>query len=430
MSNEKNSMKADVSDVLKQLQGMGMDMNNISPVPRGTVIREVDVKSLPLADQAKFQERKIWEEKQKEKHDPKPQGGGIPTIYPMSYQEKTQIFEELPPQRGWEEAMSDGKIGTFDPELNNMALEEVAKSHGLTVEQLLALKGKKLDNNVKEDTQMQEYSKEEQLLKQKISELQEQINALTQQTQEISFKKPIQPQQPSFTTAEVSLTKKPAPKVMQKLHATNTDILHQKAKNPVLEKLRKSLSLEVVKPEVVTVQDLTFELLPPVGSIQPWILQKVRNIAEVYGGDEIIMANVMKNVTFAVSVSRIEGYPAAQALGLVDENRVLDIYNMPQEILEITAQALWEMAAGTSTSGLPKILPEAVNKIVDAYNKRFAQNLLTSSNDPEAHRYSCEVPGCEIFLDKAPGGVYFCEEHGLELKDLGPLSELQAIPLA
>ena len=331
--------------------------------------------------------------------------GGTPAPFPIISPDKlTQYLEE---KAKAEEPFAANKTRTFDPELNEFALQEVAQERGITVEELLRQQGKKLETKVQPmDTQK---TQEEQI------DLELEDLALRRKELDLKRQRMLTEILP-VSTLEVSAPKPTPYKKMKEV-------------NPVLKKMREKLSMDRIKPVEVIIEDVRFELLPPPSSVYPWVLNKLQEVAE--GGQEAVKL-MLRICTAATGIVRVEGVPIAEVLELISPDSLKDPLNPPAEIRVMTAQALLEMYQGSSTlENLFPFNPVLADKLATAFDTSFKNITLKSSFDPKMRKYTCPVETCQEVYDEAreKGVLVFCQVHGAPMDDRGLTSEVDALPL-
>lgn len=370
---------------------------------------------------------------------PTKKGTGIPPLVPIVSGE--DIYKYMEEKKEPEDAYAFEKHGTFDPELNELALQEVAAERGITVEELLASQGKKLkkklepatmDNNEKGVTmdasalkkaleQMAEPKKEAAPEAEPADDIDLELQALELKKQELELKR-------KKAAEEAQKIRDQREKELKK---ASEEQVRKKVSNPVIERMRQKLSLDVIKPSSVELEGIKFELLPPPAGVHPWIIEKIKLASDM--GEETLVITV-KITTVAASIIRIEGVPVAEVLGLVPEGSTVNPLNPSIEQRLLSAQTIWEMISGTSTiEGLFSFSPQVVLKLYEAYQLAFKDQEIASSLDADAHRFVCEVEGCPEQYNHHPetkeSKFVFCRAHGIPMKDLGPVRELKSLPL-
>jgi hypothetical protein len=342
---------------------------------------------------------------------------GDPTPAPFPVIPQDQVSKYMEEKAKPEEPFAGNQTRKFDPELNEYALREIAKERGITVEELLKTKGKKLEQKVEpvektpasEPKALEEGSNltEEELLEIELKELE-----LKKRKLELQRK------------AE----KEAAQQQQSQPQAAATPKTFKKEVNPVLKKMREKLSLERVKPVEVIVEDVGFELLPPPSSVYPWVLNKIQEVA----GQTEAVKMMLKLCTAATGIVRVEKMPIAEVLELVPEGSVKDPLNPPTEVRILTAQTLIEMYQGEpSLDNLFPFNPNLVEKIYTAFEVSFKDLGLKSSFDPKQRKFTCPVDDCKEVYDLAveKGVPVFCQIHGIPMDDRGLTSEVEALPL-
>lgn len=361
-------------------------------------------------------------------------GKGIPPLFPIVPQE--DLYKYMEEKRQPEEAFGFEKNGTFDPELNEMALAEVAAERGISVEELLSTQGKKLKKRLTpamEDKENKVVVNAADIKKQIEQQLQGNMdnsnetesNELDLELAELELKrKEIELKRRKQMEAKANPAEPPKRVEPPKENIT------QKIRNPVIERMRQKLSLQSIAPAVVELEGIKFELLPPPSSIQPWMLEKVQLSFDF--GDKVLMHTV-RNATVCASIFKIEGVSVVEALGIAEEGSIKNPYNITFEQRVVAAQTLWEMITGVADETLFTFTPDAILKLYSAYTQAFKDLEIHSSLDPEIHRYVCEVSGCGEQYDIRPPvegeKAVFCRAHGIPMKDAGFTKDLKSLPL-
>jgi ribosomal protein S25 len=354
-------------------------------------------------------------------------GKGTPPPFPLVAQKDIHNYTEAGPKKP-EEVFGYHQAGKFDPELNELALKEVAEQRGITVEELLADKnlGKKLARKVEpamEDktvvANVSEYKKQieqETMTKEGTAD---ELELLDLQRQEIELK---------IKRAKLQSQAPQAPQI-QLPPMMKEEPLKKPITNPIIQRMREKLSIERIKPASVEIEGIKFELLPPPSSMYAWVMNRLGE-ASPLGKDGVKIA--LQQATAAVSIMTIEGQAAAIVLGLALEVEVPDPYYPPQVIRELQAQALYEMLQGNPTmEHLFRFNPDMGQKIYNAFQISFRDLDLTSSLDPSLRHYTCPVPDCaedyDLRLEK--GTTVFCKIHGVPMDDRGLSKEVKSLPL-
>lgn len=327
----------------------------------------------------------------------------------------------------------------FDPELNELALREVAQARGMTVEQLLEsradrkaeVKLRPADQPAQEANPVQEQPA--QAPRSFITPEEEEILRMEMKIADMKQRAAASPSTAPSTNAE-DLTRRLAEKQMRaekknhqkSLEEEKAGVPKEYHDNPVIERLREKLSIEAIQPCRVTIEDIKFEMRPPPSSLSMWILEKI-HAGQSVTGDGAPLAFAIKIATVAAAITKIEGKPIMQALGLdVSEEQ-------GQFAMLICAQTLWEMFLGLpSRKDLFEFDPELAFELYKPYKAAFGERNLVSSFKEPIHRYVCPVPECMEMYDLkefASGVPPFCKVHGVPMDDKGLLTELRSVPL-
>jgi hypothetical protein len=368
--------------------------------------------------------RRPNEAKEVETEVPPTPPGCIAPIFPIVPESK--VHEYMREDRRPDDVIGNYQKGKIDPELNELALREVAAERGISVEELLARNpDKKLDQklefaNMEQPTpptpRSQTMSLEEarRILAEadkkpapETSEDDKELQALEMRKAAINEKKRLEALQKSNPA--------PEPKA--------------KPQHPLLKSLRQKLSLDAIEPAVVEIEGFRFGMMPPPGSLQPWILEKIAAANQI-GSEPAIMITI-RTAMVSVALVTINDVPLAEILGLTELSVPKNPMEISPELRQLMAQTVWEMATGTST--LPDLFafnPQWVTRLYEAYDKSFKDYKLKGQND-HYHRFVCPVPACpEIYdLEVPVSGKVFCKIHGVETQDQGALEALNSLPL-
>lgn len=329
----------------------------------------------------------------------------------------------------------------FDPELNELALKEVAAARGMTVEQLLESRAdRKTDVKLrpaeiaKEAPVQQEQAPPRSFLTPEDEEMLHLENRMAELKNKAS-------QQPAGVPTPESVVRTAAD-----IQKTLVEREHQSRRkreerareeekpgvpkefndNPVIAKLRKKLSIQAIEPCQVTIEDVKFEMLPAPANLNLWILEKIQASESVVGGGAPL-ALAIKLATVCASLTKIEG---------VDVAEVLDIPQTGDDFMTslACAQSLWEMMIGLpSRQDLFELDPELGVKLYEPYLATFGNRDLKSSFQEQINRFVCPVEGCMEMYDMKPmpsGISPFCKVHGGPMEDKGLIKELRSVPLA
>lgn len=338
---------------------------------------------------------------------------GIPPIFPIIPEDKLKEYTQEKARA--EEPFAMEQHGKFDPELNEMALKEIAEERGISVEELLK-------------------SPPDKVLETKVDPMNKSTD-IDQELLELELKRKELELLKAKKANEQEEVKKEEKKEIKASPLKTSIPLKKKTKdNPILQKMRQKLSLESIKPAEVEIEGLIFRLMTPPASMHPWIFDKLK-AAEAFRSEEILLMT-LKNATVcaalvAIGAEGMDYQPIAEVLGLVDS--VPDMYSMPKDLRELVAQTLWEMIVGeASIEGLFTLHPDLVLKLYQAYELRFKNDALASSLDQGLHRYICPMEDCPEAYDLIPpeSEKVFCKVHGIPMTDSGLTAELRAVPLA
>jgi hypothetical protein len=356
-------------------------------------------------------------------------GKGTPPPYPIVEPKDIKNYTEEGPRK-LDEVVGFNQPGKFDPELNELALKDIADKRGITVDELLAARDqgiklpKKMEPAMETKTVVGNASEFKKAMDKGIVEpapaptamdnVAREMELLELQRQEIELKiKKSKLQQGVPSDA-------PAPKV---------ELPKKPITNPIIQRMREKLSIERIKPASVEIEGIKFELLPPTSSMYAWVLNHMAEARDL--GEEGIKI-ALKQATAAVSIMTIEGTPTAVALELAMPDEIQDPYYPPQNIRELQAQALFEMFQGNPTMDhLFRFNPDMHQKIYNAFQISFRDLDLISSLDPSLRHHTCPVPDCaenyDLRLEK--GIPVFCKIHGVPMDDRGLSKEVKSLPL-
>lgn len=366
-------------------------------------------------------------------------GKGRPPPFPIVARESLAHYPEVKQTDADTFGLEQDRA--FDPELNELALKEVADARGITVDELLKGRAdRKTDVKLrpadmpKEGTvQPQEQPahrssflspEEEEILRAeaRLSDLKARQAAAPEQTGVDSPKNAADLQRTlrerakqNQNRAEERRLEDEKPGVPKHLHD-----------NPVIERLRKKLSIHAIDPCWVEIEGVQFEMLPPPANLNLWILEKIQASESVAGGGAPL-ALAIKIATVCAAIVKIEG---------VEINKVLDIPQMDDDFMSrlTCAQSLWEMMIGLpSRKDLFEFDPELGIKLYEAYLHAFGNRELKSSFQEQINRFVCPIEGCMEMYDMKPmasGVSPFCKVHGGPMDDKGLVKELRSVPLA
>lgn len=361
--------------------------------------------------------------------------GCIAPIFPIV--PESEVHKYLKEDRKPDDVIGNYQRGKIDPELNELALREVAAERGISVEELLAQNpDKKLDKKLEfanmdqqppagppPRTQEMSIDEARRMVREadaapkgqpKMSEDEEELKLLEEKQ----------------TALRMKIDARTAPPVTQTLQTKyRKSNLPPRKVHPLLARLREKLSLDVIDPCIVEINGLKFGLLPPPGSVQAWSLRKI-SLANPNSPQEL--AITIRNVVVCSSLVTVEGESLISVLGLSEEH-IEDPLRPNPDLRELLAQTLWEMIAGVKAhEDLFSLNPEAVTKLYDAFEKSFKHLKVTSSLDAKQHRYVCPIDKCtEIYETEPPaGGIMFCKVHAAPMEDVGTLEELNQAPLS
>jgi hypothetical protein len=386
---------------------------------------------------------------------PEPKPGDrqpTPTPFPILSQEEVAKKQNEPARA--EDAFAGATSRRFDPELNELALKQVAEERGITVEELLKSQGRKLEGKVEPMSEPKEQTFDATQLK-KLLETAEQakvavppapVDTITSEDEllaleleelelkkkELELRRKLGHQATASKTPEASPAAKkvplsdPNPASAAQMQASTPGAIPPKKSihNAVLQKMRERLSMEMISPAVVEIEGIEFELLPPKSDMYGWAMEKLKDAA--YEGQDAVKI-ALRVCTAATSLVRVEKLPIAEVLNLVPEGTVgSDPYKVSLDIRKMTAQALWEMLHGDTTiEGSFQFNPAMSEKLNQACDVHFKNLNLTSSLDPKMRHFECSVPDCTESYDLAleSGNPAFCQIHGIPMNDKGLSSE-------
>jgi len=353
--------------------------------------------------------------------------GGVASPFPVIPQSELHQYK-IEPKRA-EDPVANNRPGAYDPELNEMALRDIAAERGITVEQLLASQpDRKLERKVQ---RMEQNMTPEQLVAlQAEAERMASPEPALDSADRIAFLEA----QLARAKAEVLKTEAaalpPAPAAKPFL-TPPTPPPTKTIDTPILRRMREKLSLERLQPEEVTIEEIRFGLLPPPASMHPWVWGKLLE-AQSFGQHAFDVA--FSNSTAAACTVLVEGLPLVEALGLVPEGTFRDFRTVPSEQREIAAQAFFEVLNGSPTIESLKGFqanPDLGKKLAQAFNAKFKGIELHSSMDPKLRTFTCPMEGCaEQFDRKVEAGVpVFCMVHAVPMDDRGLTAEVRRGPL-
>jgi hypothetical protein len=364
-----------------------------------------------------------------------PTYSGVQPPVPVVASGEIEKYQKAP--KTPDQAFGFEKPGSFDKELNELALKEVADARGISVEQLLAsapdkiltkpLQGIEAAQGASPAAPAQTFSTD---TKTRIAELELEIKRL--ELEGLKRENDLALSRSSFEGAPPAGGNPPGggepPKSPPVKGSSKKEL---KALHPLLDRLRDKLSLKRLKPAEVELEGLKFSLLPPPASMHPWVLGAV--VDESYLGKES-MEQALKLATAAVSVVLIEGVAAAEALGLVEAGSVQDPWEPNFLQRKISAQALYEMFRGEPTvAHLFALNPDVGLKLYREFTRSFPNIEVRASSDPEVHLFKCPIEGCNEELSrrvlKPEDAMVFCPVHGTEMTDEGTVQEVTALPL-
>lgn len=363
-------------------------------------------------------------------------GQGTPPPFPIIPREEISRYQHV--KQGDADTFGLEQHGRFDPELNELALKEVAESRGITVEQLL-----KSNADRKADVKLEaakhnaeKFMKDQAAPRSLFNEEDTEIARLEQQLSDAKQKKMNQQLPEAQKSSAADLNKRLAEKQKRRdkkkkekvLEDTKPGVPKEFHDNPVIAKLRKKLSIEAIPPAKVTINDIEFEMLPPPASLSLWILEKIQ-IGQEVAGDGAPLALTVKIATISAAITKIENTA-------IEEVLAVEMADGSDELAAkiLCAQSLWEMFIGLpSRKELFKFNPDLAVKLYEKFLSDFGEQSLESSFDGEIHRYVCPIPDCMEMYDMrepASGLVPFCKIHGTPTDDKGLIKELRSIPLA
>lgn len=348
-------------------------------------------------------------------------GKGTKPPFPIVPADQLHLYKNV--KQTDEDTFGFQKTGTFDKELNELALQDIAAQRGITVEQLLkseadrkaALKLKPSEESMQQSEPLSSFVPD-------ISEEQE-LEALQKRMNELKANK-------ADRDLGISLVEKQKQadqqRYLKKMETEKPGVPKEYRDNPVIERLRKKLSLDEVAPATIQVEDISFELLPPSASMNLWILEKIQ-AGQVLAGDGLPLQLTIKIATVSAALTKIEGISVEEALGVtgIDDDLGRKI---------VAAQTLWEMFIGIpSREELFRFHPDVPLKLYECFKKTFGEKDLKTDLADDVHRYVCPVEGClELYDMREPssGVVPFCKLHGVPTEDKGLVKGLRSVPLA
>jgi len=338
---------------------------------------------------------------------------------------------------------------SFDPELNEFALKEIAEERGVSVEQLLQTPGRKLEQKVTsmEPTAPSPQARNAADLK-RMLDVQKKSAAPQRAPSSFTHPEPEKfPEPPRAPSAEsqrlelelaaLDLQKKELELRRQLVEAAQieqpplppapsnkTRVVH-----PVLQRMREKLSLDNLVPATIEIEGLLFEMLPPPPGTYPWILEKFAELNQI---DKRVGQITLQKCTAALGLVRVDGAPIAEVLGLVPEGAVTNPLRPDVGIRIMTAQALYEMLEGEpSLDQLFPFNPVIAGKLAQVFDQAFKNLDLKSSLDPLLRHFICPIPDCAEAGDYsvAKGTPVFCQVHGVPMEDRGLSAEVKSLPL-
>jgi hypothetical protein len=373
-------------------------------------------------------------------------GQGIKPMFPVV--PASRVGEYAIEKQTDEDTFGFEKQKAFDKELNEVALQEVAKERGITVEELLRQRGDRATtvklnpiDDPKKNVPVPEVATKE-TVDDEVLALEARLAKLKQEKFNKTVKSSIAPpdaydvpeekanaveEKDIYLQQRLLQQQRDADrkKEEKRLEAEKPGVGKELYDNPIIERLRKKLSLKALDPATVVIEEITFEMLPPPASLNLWILEKLEASRQVSGdGAPFVLA--LKLATVSAAITTIEGVDIQQLLcpNITD----------PLEARLYSAQALWEMFLGIpSVQQLFPLHPELAMKLYTAFKDKFSELNLKSSIDKNVHRFVCPMDGCMEMYDMYPpdsGLPAFCKVHGVPMDDKGSVEELRSVPLA
>lgn len=367
---------------------------------------------------------------------------GIPPPFPIVPNNEIHKYPQV--KQTDTDTFGHQQTGKFDPELNELALKEVAASKGMSVEQLLESRADR-KSEVKLDAAK---PVEEKPTGEPVEQVQvkppssffspedEEIAAMEAKLAEARTRKAASgavPEKETLTAeqlqAKMLATEKRRQKKKddRKRETEKTGVPKEFHDNPVIEKLRKKLSMDSIEPAKVSIEGIKFELLPPPAALNLWILEKIQAGREVVG-DGTPLAMTIKIATIAASISKIEGEEIRDVLGVPHSDASDEL-----GVKLLCAQTLWEMLIGLpSRKDLFQFDPELAMKLYEPFKAKFGTRDLKTSFQEDIHRFVCPVGDCMEMYDMVPMASElppFCKVHGVITEDKGLVRELRSVPL-
>ena len=328
------------------------------------------------------------------------------------------------------------QLGKFDKELNELALQEVAESKGLTVDQLLKSQpDKKLEQKLDAIEVGQEQAVEKTF---DASSLKEQIeqqvkgNPTADEARIEDLKNQIAAIEKSKAEAAEAEKQKPKVQTLLPKKEEPVGIPKELQDNPVLRKLREKLGQPANTCDV-TVEGVEFQLTPPPGAMTLWVLEKIQ-AAQEFSGAGLPQHLTIKIATVSAALMTIEKTSIAEVLGVQAYGTKANPHLMDLDTRLVVSQMLWEMFCGIVT--VPHLFPfhpDLAIKLYDAFVAKFGSQVLESSMDGNIHRYVCPIEDCQQMYDQTippDGNFVYCKVHGTPMEDKGLTKDLRSLPLA
>lgn len=356
---------------------------------------------------------------------PQTPAGCIAPIFPIVPESDVHLYQRE--DRRADDVMGNYQKGKIDPELNELALREVARERGITVEQLLSQNPDKTLEKKLEFANMDQQAPPTPPARTQTMSVEEARRMVAEADQAAIVEKEKQMSQlvaeaerDDRPTRSFEKPMAPPPKPKSKLPPRKI--------HPLLAELRKEFAIDAIPPLKVAIRQHTFEMLPPPSSLHPWLLTKIAN-AEYVNSPQAVQVAVRGSVISA-ALYAIDGIPIAEIFGLTPDP-VPPLHQIPPELRELMAQTVWEMIAEVST--LEEVFtfdPQLVAKLFQQYSERFKDDRFTLESDIKLHRFACPVAECTEAYNLEPRAEpYYCKLHGVRMEDAGSLQEVNQIPL-
>lgn len=356
-------------------------------------------------------------------------GKGMQPPFPIIPNNKLAEYAEV--KKTDNDTFGANKLGYFDADLNAIALKEVALSKGLSVEEMLKQEADRKATIKLKSTEADKMD-EQVIPRSFIDSEQEDIAALEAKLAEMKLRKNkvVEEETLSPDILNQKILDRQRKQAQIKAEKEREDkklgIPKEMHDNPIIEKLRKKLSIQSIKPAVVTVEGLKFEMLPPAASLNLWILEKIEAGRQMVG-EGTPLALTIKIATVSAALSKIEGE---------DVMTLFDVSGAEDALMAryICSQTLWEMFIGLpSRKDLFSFHPELALKLYEAFSAHFGNMNLETSLDAKLVRFVCPIDDCYEMYDTtepASGLPPFCKVHGVPMENKGLVKEIRSVPLA